>query len=87
MPAVRPVVRLYGRDGCHLCEDAEAALRALSPGLGFDIELVDIEADDELHRRYLFEIPVIAMGERELLRAPFSRQTLADVLSEALAAT
>jgi glutaredoxin len=85
MAAARPTVRLYRRDGCHLCDAAERDLAALALELGFAVESVDIEGDDALHRRYLVEIPVIAIGERELLRAPFSRQTLREALAEALA--
>ena len=59
-------VTLYGRDGCHLCEDAAAALRALRDELGFALEEVDIERDDELHARYLERIPVIALDGEEV---------------------
>lgn len=84
MPAARPTVRLYRRDGCHLCDAAERDLAVLAAELGFAVEFIDIEGDEALHRRYLLEIPVIAIGERELLRAPFSRQTLRETLIEAL---
>ncbi|HEY5475516.1 MAG TPA: glutaredoxin family protein [Tepidiformaceae bacterium] len=85
MPAGHQAVRLYRRDGCHLCDTAERDLATIARELGFDVESIDIEADDALHHRYLFEIPVIALGERELLRAPFSSQTLREALTEALA--
>ena len=84
MDARRPTVRLYRRDGCHLCDEAERQLAILAPELGFLVETVDIEADDDLHRRYMFEIPVIALGETELLRLQFSPQTLRDTLTDAL---
>lgn len=85
MLAGRPTVRLYRRDGCHLCDDAERQLEALAHELHFAIELIDIESDEALHRRYLIEIPVVAVGDREVLRAPFSPQTLREALTEALA--
>ncbi len=85
MPAGRPAVRLYRRDGCHVCDEAARELGALATELGFAVEAIDIEADEALHRRYLFEIPVIAIGDAELLRAPFSRQTLREALTAALA--
>ncbi|MET0751494.1 MAG: glutaredoxin family protein [Solirubrobacterales bacterium] len=47
---------LYGRDGCHLCDEAREAI------LGFDgIELreVDIESDDGLLAAMLERIPVV----------------------------
>jgi hypothetical protein len=53
-----PVLALYGRSGCHLCDDARAKLVPLAAELGFLIEEHDIEADDELLKRYLERIPV-----------------------------
>jgi glutaredoxin len=53
---------LYGRPGCHLCDDARAALERI----GHPFEEVDIEADDELLTRYLERIPVIALDGIEL---------------------
>jgi glutaredoxin len=61
-----PTLTLYGRPGCHLCDDARAQLLALAPELGFDLVERDIEADDDLLRRYLERIPVVALGGEEL---------------------
>ena len=52
-----PRVVLYGRPGCHLCDDAREVL--LRVGEPFDE--VDIEGDDELFKRYLERIPVVAV--------------------------
>ena len=59
-------VTLYGRPGCHLCDDARATLAPLAAELGFTLEEVDIEADDDLLRRYLERIPVVAVDGEEL---------------------
>jgi glutaredoxin len=48
---------LYGRPGCHLCDDAREVL--LRVGAPFDE--VDIESDDALFKRYLERIPVVAV--------------------------
>ncbi len=80
----RPVVTLYGRPGCHLCDDAEGELRRLAPELGFELELVNIEADDELHRRYLYEIPVVTLDGAEVAKAPIRGNVLEDRLTELL---
>jgi glutaredoxin len=56
------LVRLYGRPDCHLCDEARDGLRDLiASGLAFELEEVNIEADDELHARYLERIPVIEL--------------------------
>jgi glutaredoxin len=57
---------LYGRSGCHLCDDARAQLLALRAELGFELVERDIEADDDLHRRYLERIPVVVLDGEEL---------------------
>jgi len=53
-----PVLTLYGRAGCHLCDEARAQLLLLADELGFTLEERDIESDDELFKRYLERIPV-----------------------------
>ena len=59
-------VTLYGRAGCHLCDDARAALQRIRATAPFVLEEIDIEADDALLRRYLERIPVIALDGEEL---------------------
>lgn len=54
------VVTLYGRDGCHLCDEARKGLIALRRrGADFELREVDIESDERLHRDLLELIPVI----------------------------
>ncbi len=53
---------LYGRPGCHLCDDARVVLERI----GHPFTEQDIEADDDLHRRYLERIPVIVLDGEEL---------------------
>jgi glutaredoxin len=59
-------VTLYTRPGCHLCDDARATLERMRSDRPFAIEEIDIESDDDLHRRYLERIPVIALDGEEL---------------------
>jgi glutaredoxin len=62
----RPAVVLYGRPGCHLCEDARAALERVRARVPFTLGEVDIEGDEDLHARYLERIPVVAVDGEEL---------------------
>ena len=59
-------ITIYQRDGCHLCEIASAQLEQLQSDHQFELEQVDIESSDHLHRLYLERIPVIALDGEEL---------------------
>lgn len=61
-----PVLKLLGREDCHLCEVAQRELDRL----GVRYEVVDIDDDPELEQRYNEDIPVVLYGETELARAP-----------------
>ena len=57
-----PLVKLYARPDCHLCDEARAGLESLRlDGLVFELEEVDINTDDELLRRFLERIPVVEL--------------------------
>jgi glutaredoxin len=58
-------VRLYGRPGCHLCDEARELLASLREEVpAFELRDVDIDSDDELLRRFLERIPVIEVEGR-----------------------
>ena len=59
-------ITLYGRPGCHLCDDAVAVLERIRADVPFDLESVNIEEDDALLREYLERIPVIAVDGEEV---------------------
>jgi glutaredoxin len=61
-----PRVTLYGRPGCHLCDDALAVLERIRADRPFAIETVNIEDDDALLRAYLERIPVVALDGEEV---------------------
>jgi glutaredoxin len=63
---MRPHVTLYTRAGCHLCEAAEAVLRAEQARHPFTLEAVDVDQDPELTRRYGVRVPVVALDGVEL---------------------
>lgn len=72
MTAPLPDLILYGRPGCHLCDDAHMAIESLLASrtqAGLPAPALvrrNIEDDEGLHRRYLATIPVIALDGREL---------------------
>jgi glutaredoxin len=60
-------VTLYGKPGCHLCEEAHAVVVAVRERRPFELEEVDITRDPELEARYRERIPVVAIDGREAL--------------------
>jgi glutaredoxin len=59
-------VTLYGRPGCHLCDDALAILERVRADAPFVLRSVNIEDDDALLRAYLERIPVVSLDGEEL---------------------
>jgi hypothetical protein len=56
----QPEIVVYSRPGCHLCEQAIAAILALhGEGYRFVLHEIDIESDELLLRRHLEKIPVV----------------------------
>lgn len=79
---VKTKVIIYSRPGCHLCEEAKAAMRAAGCQGEYRLDEVNIENDPELLERYKDDIPVITFNGVEAFRhqvAPeeFRRRILA----------
>jgi glutaredoxin len=51
-------VTLYGKPGCHLCDDAREVVARVCAELGTSYEEVDITTDPDLQHRYGEQIPV-----------------------------
>ena len=58
---------LYGKPGCHLCEEARAVVDAVRSRHPFELTEVDITRDPLLEARYRERIPVIAIDGQERL--------------------
>jgi glutaredoxin len=65
---MKPRVTLYTRSGCCLCDAAKAVLMEARRQAEFDYEEFDIDADDELRRRYNDEVPVVAIDGANVFR-------------------
>ena len=70
-------VTLYTRPGCHLCDDARAAIERVRERTAFSLVEIDIESDDALHRAYLERIPVVELDGEELFEHFVDEATLA----------
>jgi glutaredoxin len=58
------VLTLYGKPGCHLCEEARVALATLN----VEVHEVDITLDPRLHAEYGEQIPVVKLDGEEVAR-------------------
>jgi len=73
-------ITLYGRPDCHLCDEARAALERVRATHPFRLVDVDIEADDELFKRYLERIPVVVLDGEELFEFFVDEERLRETL-------
>jgi len=58
-------VVLYSRPGCHLCDEARAAILDVRGHVPFGFDEVNIETDDALIREYGIRIPVVTIDGEE----------------------
>lgn len=58
-------VDLFGRRGCHLCDDAKVALLRIGAELPHRVAETDVDTDFALRERYGMLVPVVLVdGER-----------------------
>ena len=57
-------LRLLARPGCHLCEAMREKVDALLEADAHEWEVVNVDADDEVARRWSDEIPVLFVSDR-----------------------
>ncbi len=60
-----PRVTLYGRSGCHLCDEARTVIAAVCAELGESFVEVDIDNDPALQERFTDEVPVTFVDGRQ----------------------
>jgi glutaredoxin len=63
-------VVLYSGPGCGLCAAARRGLERIAERYPFSLREVDIHTDPALARRWLLEIPVIAVDGEVVTKAP-----------------
>jgi len=69
-------VTLYTKPGCHLCEDAKAALDSLRGEFEVSLEEVNINEDPALFEKYQYLIPVMVVNERTVLEVRIDARKL-----------
>jgi glutaredoxin len=60
------LVTLYGKPGCHLCDEARAVVSEVRRERPFELVEVDITFDPGVNRRYAERIPVLELNGEEV---------------------
>jgi thioredoxin-like negative regulator of GroEL len=81
----QPLITLYGRPGCELCDRTEEIVRSLiaDGGSRLTLHIVNIEEDPAVHARLLEQIPALEVAGK-LLPLALSPLQIATYLRNAL---
>jgi glutaredoxin len=65
-----PTLTFYTREGCHLCEEAHAALERVRGERAFRLVVLDLdrEAPADKLRAYDHEVPVVELDGRKIMK-------------------
>lgn len=74
---------LFTRERCHLCDDALAALERVRAQTPFELAVVDLdrEAGPEKRALYDWEVPVVEMDGRKIMKYRVDEQRLLRLLA------
>lgn len=78
----KPIVTLYTRNGCHLCETAKEMIGDLRNHVDFDYKECNIELNDDWTEKYGLMIPVVMMDGKEIQYGQVDKSTLFKALTE-----
>jgi glutaredoxin len=78
--AANPLVTLYSRPGCHLCDEMKALVGRVARSHPVTLQEIDISKDAELERLYGLEIPVLIVNGRKAAKYRISEEALVRIL-------
>ena len=71
---LKVAVRFYTRAGCHLCDEARSEMLAAPCRELYDLEMIDIDTDPELVRRYGWDVPVVTINGSHAFKHRLTRE-------------
>lgn len=76
-------ITLYTRESCHLCDEALTALERIQQAQPFALDVVDLdrEAPPDKRAAYDWEIPVIELAGRKVMKYRVDEARLRRLLS------
>jgi hypothetical protein len=63
-----PLVVLYSRHDCCLCDQALEQIEAARGGASFELRVVDVDGDPALAEKYGHEVPVVEIDGRKAFK-------------------
>jgi hypothetical protein len=75
-----PVVELFVRAGCHLCDDFLLGLALDQPAVYQQLQTRDIDGDAALAARYGLRVPVLAVDGQVACEGRYDRDEVAAAL-------
>ena len=79
--ADRPVLTIYSRPGCHLCDDMKAVVVRVAHSIPLAFQEIDISGDPDLERRYGEEIPVLLVDGRKAAKYRITETELRHIVA------
>jgi thioredoxin reductase (NADPH) len=72
---------VFGRPGCHLCEEVVEQIEPLCRAAGIRMQVANVDERTDWRLRYGARIPVICAGDEELSAWPLDRTRIEAWLS------
>lgn len=78
-----PLVELYTRAECCLCDVAKAAIERVRAAQPFELRVIDIDGDPRLAALYGWEIPVVVVDGRKHAKLRLDERRFAERIARA----
>ena len=69
-------IDIYSRPGCHLCDEAKAAIEPFCERYAVVLRTINVESSADLENRYGSDIPVVLVNGDEAFRHRVDRTEL-----------
>ena len=80
MTADTPVLRVYSRQGCHLCEKLLEDLLPIVRGR-LRVDVIDIDSDERLRSLYDTRVPVVEFAGESLCEYTLDAAAIREILA------
>ena len=69
-------IDIYSRPGCHLCDEAKAAIEPFRERYAVVLRTINVESSADLENRYGSDIPIVLVNGEEAFRHRVDRTEL-----------